>query len=394
MQQIAMTESSSLRARSPAWTAVGAGMLALASSLGIGRFVYTPILPSMAASLGLSASGAGLIASANFAGYLAGAIVAALPRLHGGRRAWFVGGLLVGAVTTMAMGLASGLPLFLILRFLGGASSAFVLVLATAAVLDVLAAARRTGLRWVHYAGVGVGIAVSAVAVSALEAAGASWRALWLAAGAIAAVMLVPPALTLRWRAPPARVGARVPLGRGLIPLTICHGLFGFGYVITATFLIAIVRTSPSGRSIEPLIWLVVGLSAAPSLLPWDWVAERLGSRRAYAAACVLQAASVLAAGGWPTPAGLLIAAFLLGGTIMGLTGLGFAAARELGVEGQERRFAVITVGFGLGQVIGPVVGGAVSDWTGGFWAPSVLAAAALLIAAALMVTSARRKEA
>src|SRR3954454_6859569 len=94
-----------------------AGMLALASSLGIGRFVYTPILPSMASALGLSASGAGLIASANFAGYLAGAIVAALPRLPGGRRAWFVGGLLVGAATTTAMGLITGLPGFLALRF-------------------------------------------------------------------------------------------------------------------------------------------------------------------------------------------------------------------------------------------------------------------------------------
>src|SRR5436305_5685155 len=97
------------RTREGAAVAAIAGMLALASSLGIGRFVYTPILPSMAASLGLSATGAGLIASANFAGYLAGAVVAALPRLPGGRRAWFVGGLLVGAVTTMAMGLASGL---------------------------------------------------------------------------------------------------------------------------------------------------------------------------------------------------------------------------------------------------------------------------------------------
>src|SRR3954453_14876608 len=90
-----------------------AGMLALASSLGIGRFVYTPILPSMASALGLSAGGAGRIASANFAGSRAGGVLAAVPPLPGGRRAWFVGGLLVGAVTTVGMAAASGLPAFL-----------------------------------------------------------------------------------------------------------------------------------------------------------------------------------------------------------------------------------------------------------------------------------------
>ncbi len=66
----------------------------------------------------------------------------------------------------------------------------------------------------------------------------------------------------------------------------------------------------------------------------------------------------------------------------MGITALGFAVAREWGTEGQERRFAVITVGFGLGQALGPVVGGALSDWAGGFALPSALAAAALLVAA------------
>lgn len=382
-----------VRSRDPAFVAVFAGMLALASSLGIGRFVYTPILPAMASALGLSASGAGLIASANFAGYLAGGVLATARRLPGGRRAWFVGGLLVGAATTIGMGLASGMASFLALRFFGGASSAFVLVLGTASVLDALARAGATRLRWLHYAGVGLGIAVSAVVVTGLEAASASWRVSWLGAGAIALAMLVVPAGRLRWREAADLGGmARERLGFAVVPLAVCHGLFGFGYVVTATFLVAIARGSASGRAIEPLVWVVVGLSALPSMLLWDRVAARLGSRAGYALACLVEAIGVLLGGGWQGPIGLLAASVLFGGTFMGLTALGFAVAREMGVAGQERRFAIITVGFGLGQAIGPVVGGAVSDWTGGFWAASVMAASALLVAAMLIVTSVQKR--
>src|SRR3954453_20504190 len=80
-------------------TAVG-GLIALAAALGIGRFVYTPILPPMTEALGLGPSAAGMIASANFLGYLLGAVLAAWPRLPGSRRAWLVGCLLLSAVTT------------------------------------------------------------------------------------------------------------------------------------------------------------------------------------------------------------------------------------------------------------------------------------------------------
>jgi MFS family permease len=159
------------------------GLLSLAAAIGIGRFVYTPILPYMVESLGLSNAQGGLLASANFLGYLAGAIAASSSLLHGGPRSWLLSGLALSALTTVAMGVTSTVGWWVLLRFAGGVASAFVLVFASALVLDRLAAAGRADLAGLHFAGVGAGIAVSAVVVSSLAALGQDWRMLWIASG-------------------------------------------------------------------------------------------------------------------------------------------------------------------------------------------------------------------
>jgi MFS family permease len=370
------------------------GMLALSSAMGIGRFVYTPILPAMVEAIGLTKSAAGLIASANFAGYLLGAVLLALPRLPGGRRGWFLGALTMGAMTTAGMGLADQLPSFLLLRFLGGVASAFVLVLGSALVLDRLAASGRIALAPLHFAGVGIGIAVSAVVVDALQAADTGWRSLWLATGAIAA-MVIP---VCAWLVPGdptpiANATAAVPPARpvrGLARLSLCHGLFGFGYVITATFLVAAVRAAPDAHALETTVWIVVGLSAIPSTAIWGWAGRHWGALHAYSLACLTEAIGVAAGGLWPNAAGALLASILLGGTFMGITALGFVAARELAPEQQRRSAALMTAGFGVGQIIGPIVAGWLLDRVDSFMLPSLMGAAVLVLAAIIAMHAAR----
>src|SRR5262245_12689751 len=153
-----------------------AGMLTMATALGIDRFVYTPILPIMAEAEQLSAAEAGLIASANFLGCLVGALTAARVELPGSRRGWLVGKLALSALSTGVTGLSSSLPAFLLVRFLGGAAGAFAIVVAIALVVDVLAANGRRSLIALHFGGVGIGIAASAALVSVLVMAGSSWR--------------------------------------------------------------------------------------------------------------------------------------------------------------------------------------------------------------------------
>ena len=134
---------------------------------------------------------------------------------------------------------------FLALRFLGGMASAMVLVFTSALLLDFVMDQKRPGLNAVVFAGVGVGITVSALLVFLLKAAGQSWSVLWLASGlvsafgAIAASQMIPlgPALSA------VKYGRRAPtIEPRLIRVILAYGLFGFGYVITATFLVALVR--------------------------------------------------------------------------------------------------------------------------------------------------------
>ena len=385
----------SVKDASPRLLALG-GLLAMAAAIGIGRFIYTPILPPMAESLHLTKGEAGLIASANFLGYLAGALAATSSRFSKSPRAWLLIALATSAATTAAMAGANGMPAFLALRFLGGVASAFTLVFASALVLERLAAAGRGNLSALHFSGVGIGITASALLIWGLSAVGADWRAMWLwggalsAAGLLAMAKLIPAAEVAR----PSLAATTRQSGARLRLLAIAYGLFGFGYVITATFIVVIVRNSPAASAIEPVFWLALGLAAMPSVALWVPASRYLGVLNAFALASLVEAVAVFASVAWPTPSGLLLAAVLLGGTFMGLTALGLIAARGLAPADPRRGLAIVTAGFGLGQIVGPVVAGYGFDLTGSFFLPSMVAVAALVVSAGLAVAIGRVKTA
>lgn len=365
------------------------GLITLAAGMGIGRFVYTPILPFMEESLGLTKSEAGLIASANYLGYLLGALAASMARLPGGRRNWFLAALLASALTTGAMGLSASMPVLAGLRFAGGVASAFVLVFSSALIFDRLAEVGRSNLSAVYFAGVGTGMVASALLVSGAEALGYDWRAMWYSGGAVALLALV----VVMWLVPaapdaerPVATSKGPGIDRRLIALAVAYGLFGFGYVITATFISTLVRSLPELSSIDSLVWPVVGLTAAPSVALWYWFAQRIGPGRSFALACLIEAVgvamSVLLTSEW----GILLSAALLGGTFMGIASLGFVNAAKLSTADPRRLFALMTVAFSLGQVIGPAFAGVAFDLSGSFLIPSLVAALALVVAAALVM--------
>ena len=372
-------------ARHPTTVAFG-GFLALAVALGIGRFVYTPILPYMAAGLDFSRSDAGLIASANYLGYLAGALLVSLAGLPGSRRAWLLSGLVLSGVSTAAMAAYETMLPFLLLRFAGGIAGAVVMVYASALVMDRRASTDRAPLASVLYAGVGGGIAVSAVLVPVVATGPGDWQPLWMASGGIAILLLIPAVWLLaddradEEKAPEARFVTTAP--SAFWRWVLAYGLVGFGYVITATFIADLVRSSPSLRPAEPAIWLVVGVSAIPSVAFWTWFGRVYSTRSAFAVASVCQALGVALSVLSESIAVLVAAAALLGGTVMGLTALGLIEVTRLSAADPRRGLAIMTVAFGAGQMTGPVLAGVLHDALGSYLVPSLCAAAGLLVGA------------
>jgi predicted MFS family arabinose efflux permease len=372
------------------------GLAAMAAALGIGRFVYTPILPAMLAALSWSKADAGMVASANFLGYFLGALLAGHTLVAARPRFWLLTALAISAASTTAMAAPSDIVLFAALRFIGGIASALVIVCASTLVLERLAFSGRGPLSAIHFAGVGLGILMSAIAVSATLASGAGWRSLWIVAGAIsglAAVMaawLIPVAENVATR--PRQKTADIRPSR-LSAMVVAYGLFGFGYVITATFLVAIVRGADDVRVLEPWVWVLFGLAAIPSVAVWTRLGQRIGIMNAYGIACIIEAVGVAASVEWVTIPGVCVSALLLGGTFMGLTALGFMAARILSAENSHQALGRMTASFSIGQMVGPTLAGFLSEQSGSFRAPSLIAAAALLAAAGLAAWTSRAAE-
>ena len=156
-----------------------------------------------------------------------------------------------------------------------------------------------------------------------------------------------------------------MPLPPDVRRLVAAYTCAGFGYVITATYLVLIVRESDLGRSLEVVTWCVVGACSTVS----TWLVARVGvvtgERRALVLAHGLQAAGVLSAAFVPGTAGVLLGATLLGATFAGITGVGVDLAGRLHPADPTRAIAVMTTAFAVGQMLGPAIGGWLADRTG-----------------------------
>jgi len=357
------------------------GGCVLLVAMGLGRFAFTALLPPMQAATGFGDADAGLMASLNLAGYLLGVMWAGRVDPAGRARLFRVA-LVLAVAAIGAMGLPLGLAGWDVVRLVAGVTSGLLFVLATAFVLESGAALGPSGAA-LHFAGVGIGIGLSGLVAGVV----ADWRLAWAGLGSVA-VVLAFAGLPLA-RVPAARVvgaasgRARLVWSPAFVMLTAAYALEGMGYIVSGTFLVAILRRLPETAPLAPWAWTLAGVMAIPSPMVWGRLAHRIGAWRALMVAYGVQAVGiVLPLSGSPMAA--LAAAGSFGFTFIGITGVSIGLAARLQPAATGAATATITIGYGVGQIIGPWAAGRIASGTDGFGWPLIGAAVAVCLSAAL----------
>lgn len=362
-----------------ATVAATVGLLALASAMGIGRFSLTPIMPLMQHDLGLTLAQGGWLATANYLGYLTGALICMtfVPRPVPAIRF----GLVCVAAFTLAMALSDRLPLWVTFRFLAGLASAFVLVGISAWAMPILAMHDKARWSGRVFAGVGVGIAFAGLL--GLHASVHVWgsRATWVALGVVAAVLAV-----LLWRPLAIDGGRSVPasqaragMPRRVLVVTVCYGVFGYGYIIPATFLPAEARGYIDDPVVFGWIWPLFGTAAAISTLVAARWGQRLSPRQLWTRAQWLLTAGVLAPVISINIATMLIAAMSVGGTFMVITMAGIKEMLRIDAPQGARGVGMMTAAFAVGQIAGPLTVSVFAESNNAIAISSIIAASALV---------------
>ena len=358
--------------------------------LGIGRFAYSLVLPDMRDALGWSYSAAGFMNTINAAGYLAGALMTSRLIRRYGLSAAVRWGTLACVLSLALCALSGNFVVLSFARLLAGlgAATGFVAGGALAARIAQSQPARANFLLSLFYAGPGLGILASGlIAPFVLQAFGAgSWWIVWWAMTGLAVVMILP--LLLASIDTSDSLAEAAPGDFAIRPVLIYlagYFLFGAGYIAYMTFMIAYVRDAGGGPAAQSAFWSLIGVSAF--VTPWVWRRVLAFDRGGRSTAVILGVNALGAA--LPllghSAALLAVSALVFGVAFFAVVGSTTAFVRfNYPPSAWPKGIAAMTIAFGIGQTLGPIAVGAVTDAMGSLSYALNVSAAMLAVGAVL----------
>lgn len=368
-----------------------AAMISLAVAMGVGRFAFTPLFPLMVRDDLLNNEAGALLAASNYLGYLVGALLAA--RIKVKSATLLAIGLISTVAVTAAVGWTSSVTSWAILRFVAGVMSAWTLVATSAWGLGWLASLGRPNLAGVIFAGVGLGIAAAGIFCLIVAGPDVSSLRMWIQLACLSGLAVLIP-LAVCWYLPTAVPDTQAPAlqktSRESAPntggLIVCYTLFGFGYILPATYLPELARQLFDDPQVFGWAWPIFGIAAAASTVVVAWGLKKANRLRVWAASHVLMAIGVVLPGIWASLVSVAIAALLVGGTFMVVTMLGMQEARARAQGNATVILGRMTAGFAFGQLMGLIASVAIGHFTTNY--STALSAALALSAVGLLLSA------
>jgi predicted MFS family arabinose efflux permease len=361
-------------------------------ALGLARFAYAIVLPEMRAVLGLSFTQTGALGTANAAGYLFGTLLTpALARALGLKRVFDLTALIT-ALFVLLTGISPAYTWLLALRFLSGASGAVVFVTGSTLVARLATQAGQPPALLVstYFSGVGIGLIASGLLAPLLlqteifDALAARWQLCWVLLGALG--LLAYALGRTRW-VPDSEAATDAESKGGfdwrpIAPMLLAYGLFGLGYISYMTFIVAFIQTRLESFIWVMAAWIALGVMIVLSPRIWRRVLDSAPRGLAFAAVCLVLAIAVVLPLLRVDAATVLISASLFGSFLMVPSAITIYVRRTVPRAHWVGGMTLATVMFSIGQVIGPIVSGALADWSGSLSAGLALSAGTLLAGA------------
>jgi predicted MFS family arabinose efflux permease len=300
------------------------------------------------------------------------------------------GGMILAVLSTALMGLTNDFNVWVISRFFAGLSSAASMLLGTGLILNWLIRHNHRPELGIHFAGVGLGIAGCSI-VTYLMAGHFDWQEQWFVLTAIGALLMVPALAWLpRPDTNPTTLNGQTLKDKPPSPLFLrifmaAYFCAGFGFVVSTTFIVAIVEHLPGLAGQGKLAFLVLGLGAAPACINWDLIARRTGELNALILAALLQIIGILLPL-YGTLSATLFGALLFGSTFVGMVSLVLTMAGRYYPTRPAKMMGKMTLSYGAAQIIGPAITGWLATQFGSYEIGLYLAAGVVLLGALLLI--------
>jgi len=368
-----------------------AGILCMIVTIGIARFAYTPLLPVMQAETWLDDAAGGWLATINYMGYMCGALLAAsigslvtkdrLYRLY----------LVLAVITTVAMAWSDNMLVWALLRFVSGVTSSGGMLIASGLILNWLIRHNYPGELGIHFAGAGVGIIVISLLVGGMVQFSTSWDQQWLWCGLVAAVLSV---WAWRWMPQPDARPITVsgdalvdqpPSRLFMLILLVAYFCAGYGYVISATFIVDIVEGVPGLEGLGASVFLIIGVAVMPAAIVWDRIARRVGYLKALMLAYSVQVLGIVLPVFTDSYLGALMSALLYGGTFIGCVSLVLTMAGRFYPTRPAKLMGKMTLSYGVAQIVAPALTGMLAQQDGNYDMGLLLAGGFVALGAVLI---------